>query len=174
MATITTLTWHRVAGLDELDEGRVRTVVAGPKSIALTHHDGQYGALDNHCPHQGGPLGEGSIENGLLRCPWHGYDYCPLTGSPPGDYADTAVTYPVEVREDGVYVAVAPEAPHERTVSDLATLRRPDPAAAIVGSAWRSLGPLLSNSSTSGSDTRARPRSPRRRSASSPAAPRHA
>ena len=58
-----------------VDQGRVRTVVAGPKAIALTHYEGQYGALDNHCPHQGGPLGEGSIEKGLLRCPWHGYDY---------------------------------------------------------------------------------------------------
>ena len=119
MATITsTLTWYRVAGLDELDEGRVRTVVAGPKSIALTHHDGQYGALDNHCPHQGGPLGEGTIENGLLRCPWHGFDYCPLTGAPPGDFADTVLTYPVEVRGDGIYVGVEHEPEHVRTVSD--------------------------------------------------------
>ena len=119
MATITsTLTWHRVAGLDELGEGRVRTVVAGPKSIALTHHDGQYGALDNHCPHQGGPLGEGTIENGLLRCPWHGFDYCPLTGAPPGDFADTVLTYPIEVRDDGIYVGVEQEPEHVRTVSD--------------------------------------------------------
>ncbi len=117
MAT-TTLTWHRVAGLDELGEGRVRTVVAGPKSIALTHYDGRYGALDNHCPHQGGPLGEGTIENGLLRCPWHGFDYCPLTGAPPGDFVDTVVTYPVEERDDGIYVGVEQPAEHERTVSD--------------------------------------------------------
>jgi thiamine pyrophosphate-dependent acetolactate synthase large subunit-like protein/nitrite reductase/ring-hydroxylating ferredoxin subunit len=119
MATITQTTWYRVAGLDELGEGRVRTVVAGPKSIALTHHEGQYGALDNHCPHQGGPLGEGTIENGLLRCPWHGFDYCPLTGAPPGDFVDTVVTYPVEVRDDGIYVAVETPAEHVRTVTDV-------------------------------------------------------
>ena len=71
----TSTEWFKVAALDELPEGRVKTVVAGHKSIALTHYDGQYGALDNRCPHQGGPLGEGSIENGLLRCPWHGWDY---------------------------------------------------------------------------------------------------
>ena len=75
--------WHKVAELDELPEGRVKTVVAGRKSLALTHYEGTYGALDNHCPHQGGPLGEGSIEKGWLRCPWHGYDYSPLTGTPP-------------------------------------------------------------------------------------------
>ncbi|MEA2170415.1 MAG: hypothetical protein QOF76_3715 [Solirubrobacteraceae bacterium] len=114
------VSWRRVLGsAAELPEGRVRTVAAGRKSIALTHYDGQFGALDNRCPHQGGPLGEGAIENGNLRCPWHGYDYCPLTGSPPGNYTDEAHNYPVEVRDDGVYVAVPDDAPHERTVTDL-------------------------------------------------------
>lgn len=113
--------WFRVLDLDELPEGRVKTVVAGHKSLALTHHQGQYGALDNRCPHQGGPLGEGSIENGLLRCPWHGWDYCPLTGQPPGDLEvdDALETFPIEVRDDGVYVGLPVEKPHTRTVSDV-------------------------------------------------------
>src|SRR5262245_57727252 len=77
------VTWIRVAGAGELPEGRVVTVTAGDRSLALTHWQGRYGAFDNRCPHQGGPLGEGSIEKGWLRCPWHGYDYDPLTGTPP-------------------------------------------------------------------------------------------
>ena len=75
--------WHKVAELDDLPDGRVTTVQAGHRSVCLTRCGDRYGALDNRCPHQGGPLGEGSIENGLLRCPWHGYDYDPLTGTPP-------------------------------------------------------------------------------------------
>jgi pyruvate oxidase len=110
-------TWHRVLDLDELPEGRVKTVAAGRRSLAMTHHDGEYGALDNHCPHQGGPLGEGSIENGMLRCPWHGYDYCPLTGDSP--FGDTVQTFPIEIRDDGVYVALEQDVPHERTTSDV-------------------------------------------------------
>ena len=85
----------------------------------MTRVGDRYGALDNHCPHQGGPLGEGSIEKGLLRCPWHGYDYDPLTGIPPAGFSDAPACFPVEVRDDGVYVAVPPDAPHERTVSDV-------------------------------------------------------
>ena len=56
------LEWHRVLRADELPEGRVTTVQAGLKSCALVHFDGKFAALDNRCPHQGGPLGEGSIE----------------------------------------------------------------------------------------------------------------
>lgn len=46
-----TLEWHRVADLDELSEGRVTTVSAGVHTLALTHIDGEYYAMDNHCPH---------------------------------------------------------------------------------------------------------------------------
>ncbi|HEX5095893.1 MAG TPA: thiamine pyrophosphate-dependent enzyme [Acidimicrobiia bacterium] len=112
-------TWHKVATLDELPDGRVKTVVAGRKSLALTHCNGRYGALDNHCPHQGGPLGEGSIENGWLRCPWHGYDYSPATGTPPPGFSDAPACFPVEVRADGVYVELPDEVPRARTVSDV-------------------------------------------------------
>ncbi len=111
--------FYKVAELDDLPDGRVRTVVAGRHSLALTRVGDQYGALDNHCPHQGGPLGEGSIEKGMLRCPWHGYDYDPLTGTPPGGFSDAPACFPLEVREDGIYVALPVDPPHERTVSDV-------------------------------------------------------
>ena len=128
------LTWHRVALPDELPEGRVKTAAIdrgdSVVQVCVTHHKGEYGALQNHCPHQGGPLGEGSIEcsgNGpdgeqgecYLRCPWHGWDYHPITGKPPGGYDDGLETYPVEVREDGVYVGIEPEPTHKRTVTDV-------------------------------------------------------
>ena len=111
--------WTKVAKLDELPEGRVTTVVAGNRSLCLTHCDGEYGALENRCPHQGGPLGEGSIEKGWLRCPWHGYDYDPITGEPPGGFADRPESFPVEVRDDGVYVDLPALPPQPRTVSDV-------------------------------------------------------
>ena len=98
--------WHRVADLDELPEGRVKTVTVGHTSLCLSHFEGDYGTLANSCPHQGGPLGEGSIENGWLRCPWHGYDYHPLTGKPPAGFSNTPDCFKTEARDDGVYVQV--------------------------------------------------------------------
>ena len=58
------LDWHKVAQPDELPEGRVKTVVAGTKSLALVHFQGQYAAMDNRCPHQGGPLGDSGYPPG--------------------------------------------------------------------------------------------------------------
>jgi thiamine pyrophosphate-dependent acetolactate synthase large subunit-like protein/nitrite reductase/ring-hydroxylating ferredoxin subunit len=111
--------WFRVADVDDLPTGRVRTVLAGRRSIVLTRVGDAYGALDNKCPHQGGPLGEGSIEKGWLRCPWHGYDYDPLTGTPPPGFSDAPTRFAVDVRADGVYVEVPDEPEHVRTVSDV-------------------------------------------------------
>ena len=112
-------TWHKVAELDELPEGRVKTVTVGRRSLALAHYQDSCGALDNRCPHQGGPLGEGSIEKGWLRCPWHGYDYNPLTGKPPEGFDDRPSCFATEVKDDGVYVALPPEQKRVRTVSDV-------------------------------------------------------
>jgi nitrite reductase/ring-hydroxylating ferredoxin subunit len=114
------LVWYKV--LDhrkELPEGRVKSVTANHKGICLTHYKGKFSALDNQCPHQGGPLGEGSIENGMLRCPWHGWDYDPQTGLPPGGYDDGIETFAVKEENDAIYVGVEEEAPHKTTVSDI-------------------------------------------------------
>ena len=111
--------WHKALEPDELPEGRVKTVTVGRRSLAMTHYLGGYGALDNRCPHQGGPLGEGSIEKGWLRCPWHGYDYSPCNGQPPPGFKDAPPSYRTEVRADGVYVALPAEVAAVRTVSDV-------------------------------------------------------
>ena len=119
------LDWHHIANVSELPEGRVKTVIAGTKSLALVHFQGQFAAMDNRCPHQGGPLGEGSIETGVdgqcwLRCPWHGWDFDPLTGKPPGGHEDTGQEmFPVEVRNGEIYVGLPQEPDHQRTVSDV-------------------------------------------------------
>jgi pyruvate oxidase len=111
--------WHEVDPADIPDDGRVRSVVVDGRTVALSRCGARLGALDNRCPHQGGPLGEGSIEKGLLRCPWHGYDYDPLTGRPPAGFSDGVTAYPVQERTDGVYVQLPPVKPTVRTVADV-------------------------------------------------------
>ena len=111
--------WHKALELDELPEGRVKSVTCGLDTVCMTHFEGEYAALDNQCPHQKGPLGEGSIEGGFLRCPWHGWDFHPTTGKPPGGYDDGVTVFDVERRSDGVYVAFDDPVDDARTVSDV-------------------------------------------------------
>lgn len=112
--------WYKVLeSKDLLPDGRVKTVTAGHQGICLTNFEGKFSALDNKCPHQGGPLGEGSIENGYLRCPWHGWDFHPCTGIPPGGFDDGIATFEVKEENEAIYVAISAEAPHEETVSDV-------------------------------------------------------
>ncbi len=113
------LVWHKVLeNKNDLAEGRIMTVTAGQKQIALSHFEGKFCALDNSCPHQGGPLGEGSIENGILRCPWHGWDYHPCTGKAPG-FDDGVEPYKVKEEDDAIYVGLMEEQPHQPTISDV-------------------------------------------------------
>jgi thiamine pyrophosphate-dependent acetolactate synthase large subunit-like protein/nitrite reductase/ring-hydroxylating ferredoxin subunit len=111
--------WQKVLEPGELAEGRVKPVTCKRQTICMTHFEGEYGALDNACPHQGGPLGEGSIEHGMLRCPWHGWDFHPVTGKSPGSFDDGVDVFPVEIREDGGYVGLEEPNDRPRTVADL-------------------------------------------------------
>lgn len=113
------LNWHKAVDAGQLDDGEVAMCPVGLKTVALTKLDGRYGAIDNRCPHQGGPLGQGTVENDKIRCPWHGFDFDPFTGEAAGGPDFNVRTYPVEVREDGVYVGTPPPSTHPRTVSDV-------------------------------------------------------
>jgi pyruvate oxidase len=110
--------WYRVADADELQEGEVRAVTAGTKSLVVTKHDGNVCALDGKCPHQGGPLAEGTLDGGVLRCPWHGWGFHPMTGESSEESHGGVSTYEVEIRDGGIHVAVElPAKP--RTISDV-------------------------------------------------------
>jgi pyruvate oxidase len=103
--------WFKVEPGD-LEIDRLTTVVAAGRAICITRTKDGFGALDNRCPHQGGPLGDGQIENGYVICPWHGYEYNPCTGTPPEGFSDAATGYAVEQRGDGLYVQLP--VPQER------------------------------------------------------------
>ena len=120
MASITDLRWYRIADLDELPEGRVKTVAAGTRSLALTHVDGEYAALDNHCPHQGGPLGRGLDRGRPAALPVARLRLLPVERRLAGRVrrlgADASRS---RCASDGIYVGLDVEAPHVRTVSDV-------------------------------------------------------
>ena len=99
-----TETWIPVGKASDFAEGKVNALSVGEKQVALVRQRGALSALDGRCPHQGGPLGEGNICEGALRCPWHGYDFELKTGKGRGnEHAVEAL----KVREENGHVEIA-------------------------------------------------------------------
>ena len=95
-----------VARVEEVPPGSVRTVRAGDEEIALAHVDGEFYATQHACLHLHGPLGEGRIEDHVLTCPWHGWQYDLRTGEHEFDRAIRLQTYEVRVEDGKVQVAL--------------------------------------------------------------------
>jgi nitrite reductase/ring-hydroxylating ferredoxin subunit len=99
----------RVASVDEARDGGPRVVSVNGRVIGLFHHEGAFYATDNRCPHMGFPLSEGSVDDGVLTCPWHHARFELSCGDTFDPFADDVRTYPVEVRDGEVYVDPNPE-----------------------------------------------------------------
>lgn len=97
----------KVATLDELAEGKPRAIKVEGQSIALFKHNGNIYATDNQCPHMGYPLTRGRVRGGVLTCDWHGWSYDMRGGGCFTGGCDDLATFPVEVREDEIYIDIA-------------------------------------------------------------------
>jgi nitrite reductase/ring-hydroxylating ferredoxin subunit len=96
----------RVANLADVPEGTPRAVKVDGRSIALFQHQGSVYATDNQCPHMGYPLTRGRVRNGVLTCDWHGWSYDMKGGGCFTGGCDDLDTFPVEVRDGGIYIDV--------------------------------------------------------------------
>src|SRR5712692_6320468 len=67
------------AEFEGLEAGKL--VQAGGQSIAILNIGGSYYAIENTCPHRGGPLSEGTIVGDEVTCPWHGSRFNIKTGA---------------------------------------------------------------------------------------------
>jgi nitrite reductase (NADH) small subunit len=95
-----------VARADELAPGEVRRVQAGEEEIALARIGDDFYAVQGACLHLEGPLGDGRLEDHVLTCPWHGWQYDLRTGRNEFDLAIQLRTYDVRVENGEVRVAV--------------------------------------------------------------------
>jgi NAD(P)H-dependent nitrite reductase small subunit len=92
----------------EIPPGGSKVVQVREHMLAIFNLDGALHAIDNTCPHQGGPLGEGYLEDGgVISCPWHGWTFNVRTGVSPIDPEVCVRSYPVRV-EDGEIIVEIP------------------------------------------------------------------
>ena len=96
----------KVASVPEIPLGQGKTIEAGGRKIALFNVDGKFFAIDNTCAHRGGPLGEGSLEEKTVTCPWHGWRYDVTTGVSEISPDVGVPSYPIKVEGQDIYVAV--------------------------------------------------------------------
>jgi nitrite reductase/ring-hydroxylating ferredoxin subunit len=96
-----------VATTDELGLGGAKQVQVDGKTLALFNLAGTYYAIDDTCPHRGGPLSEGAIEGDQVTCPWHGSVFRITSGEVLSPPAGTGVaSYTVRVSDKNVEVEI--------------------------------------------------------------------
>ena len=91
------------AEFEDLEAGKL--VEAGGQSIAIFTLGGTYYAIENTCPHRGGPLAEGMMAGEEVICPWHGSRFHIKTGAVVTPPAQRGVkSFPVRVTGDDVEI----------------------------------------------------------------------
>ena len=113
--------WEDVGPVEQFSQASVTEVVLGRSKIAITHHNGEFGAISGTCNHAGGPLGQGRLDGDYVVCPWHNWKFHRRTGEGEPGYEDDCVpSYPVQVRNGRLLVRTdsptrrnkKPHAPH--------------------------------------------------------------
>lgn len=85
----------------------------GSFDVAVFNVDGAFHALENSCPHQGGPIADGWLEGSTVTCPWHAWCFDVRSGKMTlGDFARIE-RFPVKVENGAVFVGTEalPEEP---------------------------------------------------------------
>jgi len=78
----------------------------GSKEICIANVNGEFSAMENVCLHQGGPLGQGIIENGKVVCPWHAWAWDPKTGEAAHNKNAKVAVYPLRIQNGDVLIDI--------------------------------------------------------------------
>ena len=93
------MAWTSLCALDELTEGNGKYVEVDGYKLAIFLHDGRPHVMDNYCPHAGGSMAGGYVEDGCAVCPWHNWPFRLETGELKGSPAVTIDIYPMRLVE---------------------------------------------------------------------------
>lgn len=99
----------KVALTHEIPPGTGCTVDVNGIWIAVFNVDGTYYAVDNACPHAGGPLGEGKLCGTEVECPWHGWKFSVVSGERVGNPNFQVPCCEVRVVDRQIEIKLPPE-----------------------------------------------------------------
>lgn len=98
-----------VASVSEIPPGTGRTVDVEGVWIAVFNLNGSFYAIDNACPHAGGPLGEGKLCGTDVECPWHGWKFSVMSGERVGNPNFQVARCDVQVKDGQVKIRLPAE-----------------------------------------------------------------
>ena len=102
--------WHDIGSVADLERDGHVIARVDRREIGVVAVGGELRGVRNRCPHHGGPLclgtvrervagGPGHYELGgesVLRCPWHGWEFDPVTGRCVDDESMRVAVYPAK------------------------------------------------------------------------------
>ncbi len=96
------MTTYSVGSIDEIPVGEGRAFAVEGQQVAVYRlRNGSLRALAAVCPHRGGPLADGLIDERVVVCPLHGHTYDLATGAELAAGGDAVRTYNVTATDDG-------------------------------------------------------------------------
>jgi nitrite reductase (NADH) small subunit len=102
------MSWVRLAHTSDIPLREGRRVRLGSHDIAVFNLGGRFAAIENECPHQGGPLADGIVAGTAVVCPLHAWKICLDTGAlkRPAEASACLRTYPTRVEGGVVWIEV--------------------------------------------------------------------
>jgi len=94
----------RIAKKSDIPEGQGKKFDVQGRDIAVFRVDGKFYAIDDFCPHRGGPLSEGWVAGTVVTCPLHGWEFDVTTGKTPINPAAKVNCFQVKVEGDDVFI----------------------------------------------------------------------
>src|SRR6478735_1655667 len=102
--------WHKIGeAIDDIpfSDNKIAVVEAGEKKICIGRYQDQLFGFAYKCPHAGGILADGFIDAlGNVVCPMHRYKFSVKNGRNTSGEGYYMKHWPVETREDGIYVGI--------------------------------------------------------------------
>lgn len=101
------MNWVSIGSLSDIPRRGARCVDTPEGKIAIFRTaDDQVYAIDDHCPHKGGPLSQGIVHGTAVTCPLHSWVISLETGKALGADEGAVRTIPVRVEGERLFIAL--------------------------------------------------------------------
>ena len=97
----------KVANTADVPPGEGLLVEVQGREIGLFNVDGEIHAMDNICPHHGGPLVEGQLAGSVVACPWHAWTFDVTSGKCTFVEGADVERFVTRIENGEIFIAVA-------------------------------------------------------------------